>query len=141
MEHRIFLTNFGQGGDAWLNRQLLMRVFGQYGLVLDAWLPKASKVAFISYQDENVLERVLSLRELEIEGCKVRLVRAHPKGTKGTFAAPAAAPPAAASGQVAASGQKVPKDVSKAVSLAPPKSSCLEEGDWLCSKEGYGLIR
>ena len=137
MEHRIFLTNFGQGGDAWLNRQVLMRVFGQYGLVLDAWLPKGSKVAFISYQDENVLERVLSLRELDIEGCKVRLVRAHPKGSKGTFAAPAAAAPAAALGQVASSGQKVPKDVS----LAPPKTSCLDEGDWLCSKEGYVLIR
>jgi len=137
MEHRIFLTNFGQGGDAWLNRQVLMRVFGQYGLVLDAWLPKGSKVAFISYQDENVLERVLSLRELDIEGCKVRLVRAHPKGSKGTFAAPAAAAPAAALGQVASSGQKVPKDAS----LAPPKTSCLDEGDWLCSKEGYVLIR
>jgi hypothetical protein len=41
--HRVFITGV-MGGDYWLDRKVLERVFSGYGHVLDVFLPKGKKV-------------------------------------------------------------------------------------------------
>ena len=43
LQHRVFITGV-EGGDYWLDRKVLEKVFSGHGLVLDVFLPKGKKV-------------------------------------------------------------------------------------------------
>jgi RNA recognition motif-containing protein len=75
--HRILVTSM-DGSEDWREHQVLKKVFGQYGNVLDVFLPKSKNMAYIAYEDEEVLERALGLKNMEIQGCRVCLTRADP---------------------------------------------------------------
>jgi RNA recognition motif. (a.k.a. RRM, RBD, or RNP domain) len=75
--YRILVTSM-DGSEDWREHQVLKKVFGQYGNVLDVFLPKSKNMAYIAYEDEEVLERALGLKNMEIQGCRVCLTRADP---------------------------------------------------------------
>ncbi len=43
LHHRVFITGI-EGGDYWLDRKVLEKVFSGFGLVLDVFIPKGKKV-------------------------------------------------------------------------------------------------
>ena len=74
LKHRIVL--FGKGRDDWLDGKVLKNAFGKFGVVLNVSVLKLKNVAYVTFEDEDVMDRVLSMHHTDIEGCRVNLVRA-----------------------------------------------------------------
>jgi hypothetical protein len=79
---RVVSRGVSSGNSRMPPRESVYHFFSQFGVVLDCYLPEsATNVAYLCFEDEHTMERVLALPEslLCIEGVHVVLSRASPR--------------------------------------------------------------
>ena len=76
LQHRAFVAGAGGDGDrSWRDGPVLDRHFSQFGWIMDVFLPKGKKIAYIAFETEQQLERAVLHVPHVVSGCKLRVTR------------------------------------------------------------------
>jgi hypothetical protein len=74
--YRAFVASAGGDGDmSWRDGPVLDRHFSQFGWIMDVFLPKGKKIAYIAFETEQQLERAVLHVPHVVSGCKLRVTR------------------------------------------------------------------